>query len=183
MSRIGNMSVAIPEKVEVNVGDGIVSVKGRKGELSMNFDSKIISISVDGDSVKVSRKNDSKIARSRHGLHRAILQNLIIGVTDGFSKSLEIKGVGYRAALKGQIFEMNLGFSHPILYKIPTGIEIKFDEKNQNIFTVSGIDKQRVGQVSAEIRSFRPPEPYKGKGIRYSDERVARKAGKAAASK
>ncbi len=180
MSRIGNAPITIPEKVEVSINGNTVKVTGSKGALSLDFEKEFVSVKLEDGILTVVRLNDGKECRGRHGLYRSLLQNLIEGVTNGFSKSLEIKGVGYRAALKGKTLEMMLGFSHPVLFEIPDGIEIKFDEKNSNLFTVSGIDKQLVGQVSAEIRSFKKPEPYKGKGIRYTDEHVARKAGKTA---
>ena len=180
MSRIGKKPVTIPQGVEVFIQGNTVSVKGPKGTLEQVFEPKLVSLKIEEDQLIVERKNDSKPARSRHGLYRSLAQNLILGVTEGFSKTLEIRGVGYRAALKGQSLEMNLGFSHPIVFQLPAGIEIKFDEKNANIFTVSGTNKQLVGQVSANIRKFRKPEPYKGKGIRYTDEHVLQKAGKSA---
>lgn len=180
MSRIGKKPIIIPQGVEVSVNGSLVEVKGPKGQLTQPFEEKFISIAIGEGELKVERKDDSKDARARHGLYRSLVQNLVDGVTNGFSKTMEIKGVGYRAALKGKVFEMQLGFSHPINLDLPDGIEIVFDEKKQTIFTISGIDKQLVGQVAANIRSYRKPEPYKGKGIRYIDERVARKAGKSA---
>ena len=181
MSRIGKKPIILPEKVEVSITKGTLTVKGPKGELTMDFDPAYVTFSQKDDQIIVDRKDDTKVSRSRHGLYRSLANNLVKGVTDGFSKTLEIKGVGYRGAIQGDILELNLGFSHPVKYKIPQGITVKFQEKSQNIFTVSGINKQLVGQVSSEIRSFRKPEPYKGKGIRYIDEQVARKAGKAVA--
>jgi large subunit ribosomal protein L6 len=183
MSRIGKLPIAIPENVEVILDQGNVKVKGPKGELALDFDETRVSIKQEAEQIFVERKNESKEARSRHGLYRSLIQNLIEGVTDGFSKTLEIKGVGYRGALKGNVLELNLGFSHPIHYQIPEGITVTFEEKSQNILTISGINKQQVGQTAAEIRSFRKPEPYKGKGIKYSDEQIARKAGKSVAKK
>lgn len=180
MSRIGKKPVVVPEGVEISVNGNLVTVKGAKGQLTQNFEDNFVTVELGEGELKVARKNDSKPARARHGLYRSLIQNLIYGVTDGFSKTMEIKGVGFRAALKGKILEMQLGFSHPINFNIPDGIDVVFDEKIQTIFTISGIDKQLVGQVAANIRSFRKPEPYKGKGIRYIDERVARKAGKSA---
>jgi len=183
MSRIGKMPVPFPENVEVRLEGDLLIVKGPKGELKMDFDSAFVSLEIKDNEIIVTRKNDTKPARARHGLYRNLARNLVQGVTEGFSKTLEIKGVGYRAALQGKSLELNLGFSHPIKYNLPEGVEVVFAEKSQTIFTISGIDKQLVGQVSADIRSFKKPEPYKGKGIRYSDEHVARKAGKSVSKK
>ncbi|MCF7812120.1 50S ribosomal protein L6 [Candidatus Gracilibacteria bacterium] len=183
MSRIGKKPVSLPEKVEITLEQDSLRAKGPKGELTMKFNPELVTIKQEEGTILVERKNDSKQARAHHGLYRNLTQNIIQGVTDGFSKKLEIKGVGYRAALKENILELNLGYSHPVQYNIPEGITISFEEKSQNIFTVAGIDKQLVGQTAAEIRSFRKPEPYKGKGIKYSDEIIARKAGKSAAKK
>ena len=180
MSRIGKKPITIPQDVEISIQGNIFSVKGPKGTLTQEYEPTLITLKTTEDTLIVDRKNDSKPARARHGLYRSLAQNLILGVTNGFSKTLEIRGVGYRATLKDQLLEMNLGFSHPIKFKIPKGIEIKFDEKNANIFIVHGIDKQLVGQVCANIRKFKKPEPYKGKGIRYIDEHVRQKAGKSA---
>jgi large subunit ribosomal protein L6 len=181
MSRIGKQPVTIPEKVEVKIDGNVVSVKGPKGELTQNFETEFVSVSqVDGTLV-VERANDSKSARARHGLYRSLFQNLIEGVTMGFSKKLEVRGVGYRVAQKGTDLEFNLGYSHPITFPLPTGVEVAFEEKNNNIFTLSSINKQLVGQTAANIRSLRKPEPYKGKGVRYADEHVQLKAGKSAA--
>ncbi len=183
MSRIGKMPVPISQGVEVRLDGNTVVAKGPKGTLSLVFEPEFVTVEVKDSEVIVTRKNDSKSAKARHGLYRNLLRNIIEGVSKGFSKKLEIKGVGYRAALKGSGLELSLGFSHPINYALPEGITVTFDEKSQTNFTVSGIDKQKVGQVSAEIRSFRPPEPYKGKGIKYADEHIARKAGKSVAKK
>ena len=130
----------------------------------------------------VTRNNDEKITRARHGLYRSLINNLILGVSEGFSKRMEIRGVGYRGSMKGNTLELHLGFSHLVNYEVPAGIDIVFDEKSQNFLTVSGADKQLVGEVSANIRSYKKPEPYKGKGIRYEDEYIAMKAGKSAKS-
>lgn len=178
------MPVTLPQNVELTIDGSTVRVKGPKGELTMTFDPQYVTISVKDGEVIIERTNESKDARARHGLYRSLIANMAEGVSNGFSKTLEIKGVGYRGMMKGSdTLELNLGFSHPIVYKLPQGVEVKFEEKSQNILTVSGIDKQLVGQVAAEIRSFRKPEPYKGKGIKYSDERIARKAGKSVAKK
>lgn len=182
MSRIGNKSVAIPSGVTVEVKGQSVIVKGPKGELSHVLLPEV-TVAVEGSEVNVSRKNDTKDSRARHGLTRALVANMIKGVSDGYQKELEIIGVGYKAQLKGKVLVLNLGHSHPINFDIPKDIEIVQDEKNKNILRIQGADKQLVGQVAARIRELRPPEPYKGKGIRYSDEHVRRKVGKAAAAK
>ena len=181
MSRVGKQPITIIDGVEVTLSGNTVTAKGAKGELKVDFEADFVQVKIEDGLITVTRTNDSKTARARHGLYRSLIENIMIGVKEGFSKSLEIKGVGYRAALKGKVLEMNLGFSHPINFEIPEGIEVTFAEKNNNIFTISGIDKQLVGQTAADIREFRKPEPYKGKGIRYTDEYVLRKPGKAAA--
>ena len=183
MSRIGKLPVLIPSGVDVTVNGSVLSVQGTKGELTLPFDSEYVSITIDDGKILVTRKNDSLHARSCHGLYRNLAANLVKGVTEGFSKTLEIKGVGYRAALKGTNLELNLGYSHPIVYALPKGVTITFPEKTQGVLVISGIDKQLVGQVAAEIRSYRKPEPYKGKGIKYADEVIARKAGKSVTKK
>ncbi len=180
MSRIGKKPINVPSGVEISTTGEVITIKGPKGTLTQTIESKYVSIDIEGETLEVTRKSDSKTSRSRHGLYRSLAQNMITGVTDGYSKTLEIKGVGYRAALKGKVLEMQLGYSHPIHFNIPEGIEVKFAEKNNNVFTLSGIDKQLVGQTAADIREYRKPEPYKGKGIKYSDEHIARKAGKSA---
>ena len=178
MSRIGKLPVEIPDgvTVEVKPGNNVV-VKGPKGTLEFTFNPKL-TIKVEGNKVVVERPTDEKQMRALHGTTRALINNMAIGVSKGFEKVLEVKGLGYRAFVKGNTLELHLGFSHPVLYSIPEGISIEVDREN-NIF-VRGIDKQKVGQVAAEIRSFRPPEPYKGKGIRYRGEKVLMKAGKSA---
>ncbi len=181
MSRIGKKPVTIPEKVEVKIDGNVVSVKGPKGELSQTFEAEFVSLKQVDGTIVVERANDSKSARARHGLYRSLVQNLMDGVTEGFSKKLEVRGVGYRVAQKGTDLELNLGYSHSITFPLPEGVSVQFDEKNQNIFTLSSIDKQLVGQTAANIRSLRKPEPYKGKGVRYADEHVQLKAGKSAA--
>lgn len=183
MSRIGNKTVAIPSGVTVEVKGSTVHVKGSKGELSYVLLPEV-TVSVEEGVAKISRKDDSKDARARHGLTRALVANMVKGVSEGYTKQLEIIGVGYKAALKSKtLLQLNLGHSHPIDFKIPENIDITQDEKNKNILRITGADKQLVGQVAAQIRELRPPEPYKGKGIRYSDEYVRRKVGKAAAAK
>lgn len=182
MSRIGKKPITIPAGVEVSVSGNVVTAKGPKGQLECPFDDKFVKVSTADGVVTVERLNDQTQTRARHGLYRSLISNTIEGVTTGFSKQMEIRGVGYRGSVSGQSLDLNLGFSHPVKYAIPEGIEIKFEEKSQNLFTVSGIDKQKVGSVAAKIRSYRKPEPYKGKGIRYVDEYVAMKAGKSGAA-
>jgi large subunit ribosomal protein L6 len=159
-----------------------VHAKGAKGELTYTLLPEV-DVSVADNVVKVTRKNDTKDAKARHGLTRAIIANMVKGVSDGYMKELEIIGVGYKAALKGKVLQLSLGYSHPIDFAIPADIEIAQDEKNKNILRIKGADKQLVGQVAAQIRELRPPEPYKGKGIRYTTEHVRRKVGKAATAK
>jgi large subunit ribosomal protein L6 len=180
MSRIGRKSVAIPSGVTVEVKDRLIVVKGPKGELSYEHLPEV-SIKIEGDQLTVDRINDKEDARARHGLTRQLIANMVEGVSKGYEKSLEIIGVGYKAQAKGKMLTLNLGFSHAIDFSVPDGIEVTQDEKNKNILVIKGIDKQLVGQVAADIRSYRPPEPYKGKGIRYTDEEVRRKPGKTAA--
>lgn len=183
MSRIGRKTVAIPQGVTVEVKGSTVHVKGPKGELSYVLLPEV-SITIEGSDITVTRKDDSKAARARHGLTRALVANMVEGVSKGYEKQLEIIGVGYKANVKSKtLLQLNLGHSHPIDFKIPAGVEITQDEKNKNLLKIAGADKQLVGQVSAVIRGLRPPEPYKGKGIRYIDEIVRRKVGKAAAAK
>ncbi|MDR0888628.1 MAG: 50S ribosomal protein L6 [Coriobacteriales bacterium] len=179
MSRIGKMPIAVPNGVEVKIDGQTVHVKGAKGELEQTF-LDYVTIKQDGDQLIVDRIDDTREARSNHGLSRTLLSNMVVGVSDGFSKNLEIIGVGYRAALKGKDLELQLGYSHPVLVKAPEGIS--FEVPEQTKITVRGIDKQKVGQVAADIRKWRKPEPYKGKGIRYEGEYVRRKLGKAAAT-
>ena len=178
MSRIGRAPIPIPQGVEINRAGSTVEVKGPKGALSHTIPEGI-SIQVEEGMIHVKRKGDAKRERSLHGLSRTLIANMVTGVTAGFEKGLEIVGIGYRAALQGRNLQLSLGYSHPVTYPIPDGIEVDVDKQNK--ITVKGIDKQKVGQVAAEIRSFRKPEPYKGKGIRYIGEQVRRKAGKAKA--
>jgi len=175
MSRIGNTPVAIPSSVTVTLTADTMSAKGPKGQLSRSIPTHV-EITIDGDQAKVSRVNDSKPARARHGLTRSLLQNLVTGVSEGYTKSLEIIGVGYRAQSKGNVLELSLGYSHPINYQIPAGIEIKVQK---TVIHVHGMDKELVGQTAAEIRRFRQPDAYKGKGVRYVGEHIRLKAGKA----
>jgi len=176
MSRIGKLPIAIPAGVIITVDPNEITVKGPKGELKQ-FTLPEVEVKIDGDQVIVTRKNDEKLAKSQHGLMRALLNNMVIGVTKGFEKKLEINGVGFRLSSKGpQEIEMSLGFSHPVTYKAPEGVTLAV---NKMEITVNGISKQQVGQVAAEIRTLKKPEPYKGKGIKYADEVIRRKAGKA----
>lgn len=177
MSRIGKQPIAVPAGVEVKIDGSTVNVKGPKGELTQTF-SSILSIALEEGQLKVTRPDDSREARSLHGLTRTLLNNMVVGVSEGYTRSLELVGVGYRAALKGDSLDLSLGFSHPVVVTPPEGI--KFETPSQTKIIISGIDKQKVGQVAAEIRGIRPPEPYKGKGVRYEGEYIRRKLGKAA---
>lgn len=179
MSRVGRKPIQIIKGVTVTKTDGKVVVKGPKGELSATVHPEI-TIDVTKSDVRVSRHADDGAHRALHGLWRALVQNMITGVTQGYSKKLEIVGVGYRAEMKGKKLHLMLGYSHPILFGPPDGIT--FEAPTQTSIVVSGIDKQLVGLVAAKIRSFRPPEPYKGKGVKYEGEYIRRKAGKAAAT-
>ena len=177
MSRIGRLPIDIPAGVTVTVAGQDVAVKGPKGELSLTVASPI-EVTVEENQVLVSRPDDERASRSLHGLTRTLINNNIIGVTQGYTKGLEVVGTGYRVAQKGAAVEFALGFSHPVLVEPPTGITLTVEGNNK--LTVSGIDKQAVGEAAANIRKIRKPEPYKGKGIRYLGETVKRKAGKAA---
>lgn len=176
MSRIGRKPIAIPAGVEVKVADNVVTVKGPKGELSQNIHQNM-QIDVEGAVVTVSRPDDSKINRSLHGLSRTLIANMVEGVSTGFKKELEIVGIGYRAAKEGKNLVMNLGFSHQVIMPEIDGITIEVPGPNKIV--ISGPDKQKVGQFAAEVREKRPPEPYKGKGVRYAGEVVRKKEGKA----
>ncbi len=180
MSRIGKQIIVIPSGVEVTLDGTHVKVKGSKGELEMDFD-PAITVTKDDEGIRVKRDSDEPHVRGLHGLTRALIANMVIGVSTGFEKRLEIIGVGYRAQISGKKLTLNLGFSHPIELTVPEGLTAEMDKEAKNTLVVTGIDKQLVGQFSANVRSFRPPEPYKGKGIRYVGEYVARKAGKSAA--
>lgn len=179
MSRIGKMPIAIPSGVEVTINGDTVTVKGSKGELTRTF-SDLMTIKEEDGHVIVERPDDSREAKAQHGLTRTLIANMIEGVSNGFSKKLVLVGVGYRAALKGSDLELQLGYSHPVIVKAPENI--KFEVPTQTEIIVSGISKEQVGQVAANIRAWRKPEPYKGKGIRYEGEYVRRKLGKAAKS-
>ena len=180
MSRVGKLPVAIPAGVTVSIADGVVTVKGSKGTLTQALRDEVV-VEVKDNEVVVTRKNDEKASRSFHGLYRQLIANMIKGVSEGYSKVLLINGVGYRAEVKGSILTLNLGYSTPIEYMIPEGISIAADGPAK--LTVSGINKVRVGQVAAEIRSLRGPEPYKGKGIKYETETIRRKVGKSGGKK
>lgn len=176
MSRIGRKPVSLPDKVKVVVENGFVKVEGPKGKLSMR-PHHLIQVNVTENVVECMRPNDSREARALHGLTRALVNNMVVGVSEGFKRELEIQGVGYRAELKGQSLTMSLGFSHPVEFPLPEGVAAVVDDKRTKV-TLTSIDKQLLGATAAKIRSFRPPEPYGGKGVRYSDEVVRRKEGK-----
>ena len=176
MSRIGNKAVEIPDKVKVDVGEGgEVSVEGPKGKLQWTLP-RDIKASVKDNRVSVARENETRSARALHGLSRSLVYNMIHGVSEGFTKQLEIEGVGFRAAVQGSNLNLSLGFSHPVAFPIPK--EIKITVADNTKITIQGVDKKLVGQVAADIRGFYPPEPYKGKGVRYAGEQIRRKVGK-----
>ncbi|MFI7481703.1 50S ribosomal protein L6 [Kocuria sp. M1R5S2] len=176
MSRIGRLPISVPAGVELKVDGNVVSVKGAKGELEHTVASPI-TVALEDGTVTVSRPNDERESRALHGLTRTLISNMIQGVSQGYSKGLEIVGTGYRVQAKGQNLEFALGYSHPITFEAPEGIS--FTVEGVNKLTVNGIDKQQVGHVAAKIRGLRAPEPYKGKGVRYAGEQIRRKAGKA----
>ena len=175
MSRIGKQPVPIPAKVKIEIKGQRIQVEGPKGKLSLNLPARTLA-KVDGGNVLVSRLGEDAQARALHGLSRALINNMVKGVSDGFSKKLEINGVGFKAAVAGKVITMNLGFSHPINYDIPDQIKVTVEENTKVL--IEGPDKQLVGKVAAELRSYYPPEPYKGKGVKYSDEHIERKEGK-----
>jgi large subunit ribosomal protein L6 len=177
MSRIGKLPVAVPAGVDVKVEAGEVMVKGPKGELRQRILANVVDVRLDDGKVLVERKGDAKSHRSAHGLTRTLIANMVDGVSKGFRKSLEISGVGYRAAKAGERINLSLGYSHPVSFEAPTGVTLTVEGTNK--IHVDGIDKQAVGQVAADIRRLRKPEPYKGKGIRYEGERIRKKLGKA----
>lgn len=179
MSRIGKLPISIPSGVTITVDPDFITVAGSKGTLKQ-FTMEGVNVEVKDNEIIVTRVNDEPKIRAKHGLMRALLNNMVQGVSQGFSKKLEINGVGYRVALAGQGLKMNLGFSHEVTYILPQGVTATVE---QNTITVSGIDKQQVGQVAAEIRALKKPEPYKGKGIKYADERIIRKSGKSGKDK
>jgi large subunit ribosomal protein L6 len=175
MSRVGKRAVAVPSGITANVEGQTVKVKGPKGALSATMPDDV-AIKLEGGQIKVDPRNETKVARSQWGTSRTLIANLIVGVTKGFEQRLEINGVGYRAAVQGKNLQLALGYSHEILYPIPDGITIATPRPVEIV--ISGMDRQKVGQVAAEIREYRPPEPYKGKGIKYAAERIFRKEGK-----
>lgn len=180
MSRIGKLPITIPESVQFELSGRKVKVKGQRGELERTF-SPLVDIKKDGNQVIVTRSSDEKHVRALHGTTRAVIHNMVTGVSEGFQKILEIEGVGYKAEMQDNKLVISVGYSHPVEVEPPDGIEFEVSEKNR-VVTVRGANKEAVGQVAADIRKIRPPEPYKGKGIRYQGERVRRKAGKSAIS-
>ena len=174
MSRIGKLPIHIPSGVTITVDSDVITVVGSKGQLTVPHLSDV-TVAIDGEQAVVTRNNEERIAKAQHGLQRALLNNAVEGVTKGFEKKLEVNGVGFRVATSNNVLDMSLGFSHPVKYTAPAGITVTNDKMT---IVVSGIDKQQVGQVAAEIRALKKPEPYKGKGIKYADEQILRKAGK-----
>lgn len=179
MSRIGKLPIAIPSGVTITVDPAEITVNGPKGSLSQ-FTMPGVTVKQEGDEIIVTRDNDEAVNRAKHGLMRSLVNNMVIGVSKGFEKKLEVNGVGFRVNLAGNDLKMFLGFSHEVVYSLPQGVSAKVE---QNTITVSGISKQQVGQVAAEIRALKKPEPYKGKGIKYADERIIRKSGKSGKDK
>jgi large subunit ribosomal protein L6 len=175
MSRIGKMPIILPKDVKVSCDPSKVEVTGTKGHLTQDLPQGI-SISVDGGKVSIHRKDDQRTSRALQGLTRSLVANMVTGVTQGFEKRLEIVGIGFRADLQGEVLKLTLGFSHPVLYPVPKGIRIEVEK--QTLLTIKGVDRQQVGTVAAKLRSIKPPEPYKGKGIRYFGERIRKKVGK-----
>lgn len=179
MSRVGKSPITVPTGVSVTITDDVITVSGSKGTLSQ-FTMPEITVVQQENQIIVTRANNEPKVRAKHGLMRALINNMVVGVTDGFSKQLEINGVGYRVAAQGTNLKFNLGFSHDVIYAIPAGIKATIDN---NLVTISGSSRQQVGQVAAEIRALKKPEPYKGKGIKYVDERIIRKSGKSGKDK
>ncbi len=179
MSRVGKLPIKLPSGVTITIDDNLIKVNGSKGSLEQ-FTMPGVNVKEENGEVIVTRDNDEPKVRAKHGLMRALINNMVVGVSQGFSKDLEVNGVGFRVALAGNQLKMNLGFSHEVVYTLPAGVTC---EVNQNNIKVTGISKQQVGQVAAEIRSLKKPEPYKGKGIKYSDERIVRKSGKSGKDK
>lgn len=175
MSRVGKQPVSIPDKVKVSISGNMVSADGPKGKLSLDLP-RLTTAKCEGNLISVSRSAETAEARSMHGLARALINNMVIGVSVGFQKKLEIQGVGFKAAVSGNNVNLTLGYSHPIIYTLPAGVRVVVEENTK--LTVDGPSKEAVGRVAAELRSYYPPEPYKGKGVRYSDEKVKRKEGK-----
>lgn len=184
MSRIGKLPVSIPADVTVSVADSVVTVKGPKGELTQEIDPNI-TVSVEGSECVVTRPNDEKDNRAKHGLYRSLINNMVIGVSQGYKKELELVGVGYRVSNQGQVIEFSLGYTHQIFLSLPSEVKIETkSERNQNpLLILESCDKQLIGQICAKVRSFRKPEPYKGKGIKFVGEQIRRKAGKSAGAK
>jgi large subunit ribosomal protein L6 len=179
MSRIGKLPIAVPSGVTITIDPDTITVAGSKGTLKQ-FTMPGVTVKQDGDQIVVTRENDEPKNRAKHGLMRTLVANMVTGVSTGFNKQLEINGVGYRVALAGNALKMNLGFSHEVVYTLPAGVSAKVEG---NVITIEGFDKQQVGQVAAEIRSLKKPEPYKGKGIKYVGERIIRKSGKSGKDK
>ena len=179
MSRVGKLPIPVPSGVTITVDPDFVTVAGSKGTLKQ-FTMPGITVAVEDNQIKVTRATDEATLRAKHGLMRALVNNMVAGVSQGFSRKLEINGVGFRVALQGADLKFNLGFSHDVIYKLPAGVTATIE---QNIVTISGIDRQQVGQVAAEIRALKKPEPYKGKGIKYLEERIVRKSGKSGKDK
>jgi large subunit ribosomal protein L6 len=180
MSRIGRLPIKIPDKVKISAQPGLVNVEGPKGKVSQKLDREM-KVTIDNGVVRVDRPNDSRRARQLHGLTRTLVNNMVLGVTVGFQRQLDIAGVGYKAELKGKEIHFALGFSHPVIYPLPEGVSAEYDAK-ANRLTVKGADKHQIGLVAAEIRKLRPPEPYKGKGVKYAEETIRRKQGKTGAT-
>lgn len=178
MSRIGKMPIAIPKGVQVTLKTGEITVKGPKGELHRALPT-LVTVKTEGSQLVVTRDNDEQMSRARHGLVRALVNNMVTGVSVGFERKLEINGVGYRAEVAGDKITLALGYSHPVNYQLPKGISAKVDK---NIVVLTGADRELLGQVAAKVRSFRPPEPYKGKGVKYIEETIKRKVGKTGAA-
>jgi large subunit ribosomal protein L6 len=178
MSRVGRKPVVIAAGVTVTLKDDNLTVKGPKGELKRQLP-PLVTVKVEKGQVTVQRENDDPVTRARHGLVRALIQNMVEGVTKGFERRLEINGVGYRAEVKGEALNMALGFSHPVVFQLPKGVTAKVEK---NVIVLSGVDKELVGHSAAKVRQFRPPEPYKGKGIKYAEEHIKRKVGKTGAA-
>src|SRR3990167_7931155 len=180
MSRVGKKNISIPKGVTVTYENGVITVKGPKGELTFTHH-PLMQVILYEDAVQIKRPGNEKIHKSLHGLTRSLVQNMVTGASVGFSRRLEVNGVGYRFQVQGNKLVLSLGYSHPIEFIAEKGIEVKADEEKKNVIIVSGMDKQKVGQAAAKIREFRKPEPYKGKGIKYEEEVIQRKAGKTAA--
>ena len=180
MSRVGKQPIVVPSGVECKLDGVSLKVKGPKGQLNRDLHPNM-KVTIEKDVITVTRPTDGRIDRSLHGLTRTLINNMVVGVTQGFSKTLNIVGVGYKVDLKGKGLNLSLGFSHPVNYPAPEGIEFDVDSK-KNVIVIKGMNKEAVGQTAAEIRMLRPPEPYKGKGVMYEDEKIRRKAGKTAAS-